>query len=629
MGTMEEQRHEQDGPRTVYNRRLSERRRQLEALERRGRWLGAIKLALVAVAIGVALWFLHVRRADWLLLLPVAAFVLLALEHERVLRAMRTLRAAVGFYERGLAHLDGNWAGKGQTGESFGAADHPYARDLDLFGQGSLFELLCSARTRAGEQTLAGWLLEPAPVAEILRRQQAVRVLSDRLDFRERLFTAGEQVRSGLRPDALLRWAGLTERFGSAAQSALAAVMGLLWVAAVVVAFARGFYLPLLALTLINFALSLAWGSRLEQAATAAEEAVKDLALLGRLLRILENESFSGAESSLESGDSAAAFSEDAFLTGGKLAGLQARLRTDGLAASTAVRRLDRIVFHLEARRNPMLRVFDGLLFYSFHMATWAERWRGRYGGAIGGWLAVVGEMEALCALAGQAFEHPLDAWAEFVESEGALFEAEGLAHPLLPEERAVRNDFALGRGLQLIVLSGPNMAGKSTFIRGLGTNAVLAQCGAPVRAARLRLSPLRVGASICVLDSLQGGVSRFYAEIRRLKLITDLAWEPVGCLFLLDELLSGTNSHDRLAGTEYIVRGLLRRGAIGLVTTHDLALAELPATMGEAARNCHFEDRLEGDRLVFDYQLKPGVVETSNAIRLMQSIGLMGELES
>jgi DNA mismatch repair ATPase MutS len=188
---------------------------------------------------------------------------------------------------------------------------------------------------------------------------------------------------------------------------------------------------------------------------------------------------------------------------------------------------------------------------------------------------------------------------------------------------KAVRNDLKLGDGLQLIILSGPNMAGKSTFIRCVGVNAVLAQCGAPVRAKRLRLSPLRVAASICILDSLSGGVSRFYAEIHRIKLVSDLTLGPVPVLFLLDELFSGTNSHDRLAGTEFVVRSLVERNAIGMVSTHDLALARIPESMGERAANFCFEDRFEGGQLIFDYKLKPGIVQASNALELMRSIGL------
>lgn len=187
-----------------------------------------------------------------------------------------------------------------------------------------------------------------------------------------------------------------------------------------------------------------------------------------------------------------------------------------------------------------------------------------------------------------------------------------------------MRNDIELGQQVRLMLLSGPNMAGKSTFLRGIGLNAVLAQCGAPVRARRLRMTPLALGASICVLDSLAGGISRFYAEIQHLKRISDLAGSQPPLLFLLDELLSGTNSHDRLKGSEYLVRGLVGRDAIGLVTTHDLALTAIPDELKTAA-NYHFDDRLEAGRLIFDYCLKPGVVQTSNALQLMQAVGLLG----
>jgi DNA mismatch repair ATPase MutS len=166
-------------------------------------------------------------------------------------------------------------------------------------------------------------------------------------------------------------------------------------------------------------------------------------------------------------------------------------------------------------------------------------------------------------------------------------------------------------------------MAGKSTFIRAIGVNAVLAQCGAPVRARRLRMSPLQVAASICVLDSLAGGVSRFYAEIHRLKLIADLTHNAMPVLFLLDELLSGTNSHDRLVGTQFVLREFVEHNAVGVVSTHDLALTQIPAAFGEQAANFHFEDRIEDGRLVFDYKLKPGIVQTSNALKLMHAIGL------
>jgi DNA mismatch repair ATPase MutS len=351
-------------------------------------------------------------------------------------------------------------------------------------------------------------------------------------------------------------------------------------------------------------ALSLAWAHRIYQrwdtAADAIEEAAHDLDILAGVLRLIDEGQFSA----------------------GRLSEIQGRLRHADYAPADAINKLDRIVGYVESRRNPALGLFNVLMFWNAQCVFLAESWQEKFGPQIRGWLEAVGEFEALTALAGYSFEHPGDAQPEFVER-GPLFEAKEITHPLLPTDVAVRNDVNLGGGLQLIVLSGPNMAGKSTFIRCLGVNAVLAQCGAPVRARSLRMSPLAVAASICVLDSLSGGTSRFYAEIRRLKVAEDLSAGPIPVFFLMDELLSGTNSHDRLEGTKLVVQSLMDHGAIGIVSTHDLALAEIPAAMNGRAANCHFEDRLEDGRLIFNYKLQPGVVKTSNALELMRSIGL------
>ena len=277
---------------------------------------------------------------------------------------------------------------------------------------------------------------------------------------------------------------------------------------------------------------------------------------------------------------------------------------------------------YLDSRRNLIVRSIGLFVLWTLQCACAVETWREHTGPALRRWLATVGEFEALTSLGSYAYEHPADVFPEFAET-SPRFEAEGLAHPLLPDRDAVRNDLRFGDDLRVLVISGPNMAGKSTLVRAVGINAVLAQCGAPVRARRLRLSPLAVGASICVLDSLQGGISRFYAEIRRLKQITDLTQGPLAVLFLLDEFLQGTNSQDRRLGAEAMVRSLVERGAIGLVTTHDLALAQIAEGLGPRAANAHFEDRLEDGKLLFDYRLQPGIVATSNALNLMRSIGL------
>lgn len=592
-----------ESPLAVYQRLLAKNQDRLAYQKKWDRRLGYAKLVVGLLEVALLVWFVHELHGAWLLLMPVATFVVLAVAHEKVLTRIKELRVLITFYDRGVARLEDRWAGKGERGEHFLDPAHPYARDLDVFGAGSMFELLCTVRTRAGEETLARWLLEPAAPDEIRARQCAAQELRTREKFRERLFTAGDKVRLDLHPDSLSAWGEGKSSFESRWLPMLAPTLAVLWVASIPYGVLRDSYSPLLLLSVINLIVNYRFMRRAAASAAAVEKAKDDLDVLVEVLRILEQEQFQSP----------------------RLAHLQSALKADGTIPSVAVKKLGRILNFLEQRRNPFILWF-GLDFFLFYTVQWmfrADAWRRQFGPAIRGWLSAVGEMEVLAALSGYAYEHPSDAWPEF-DNERPGFEAESFAHPLLPESRAVRNDLKLGEGLQLIVLSGPNMSGKSTFIRGIGVNAILAQCGAPVRAKRLRMSRLAVGASICVLDSLQGGVSRFYAEIKRLKLISDLAQGPVPALFLLDELLSGTNSHDRLLGTEMLVTDLVQRGAMGMVTTHDLALAHIPESMNGSARNYHFEDHLENGQLVFDFKLKAGVVQTSNAIKLMQSIGLL-----
>ncbi len=589
-----------ESPAAVYSRLLVESRTRLAHEQKWDRRLGYGKVAVFLTGALAAVLLLHSPSLLWLLLIPVAVFVVLAVAHDRVLRRVRDSERAVEFYARGVARLQDNWAGTGETGERFLDPNHPYARDLDLFGKASLFELLNTVRTRAGEETLARWLLHPAPPDEVLERQAAVADMKERLEFRERLFATGESVQAGVHPEALAGWGeqapAIVSRWRLGMWTGLAAV----WLAGVGYWLSGGSWHPLLFISAVNFSVSYAMHRRVTEAGDAIEKATNDLRVLAEVLALIEQERFRSA----------------------RLNSLQASLTMGHMAPSVAVKKLGRIVDWLESRHNMFVRLFEGFTFYTPWLVTAAGRWQLKFGPSIRGWVSAVGEFETLSALAGYAWEHPDDVVPEFTD-EQPFFEAEALAHPLLPAAGAVGNDLQLSHDMRLIVISGPNMAGKSTFLRAVGLNAVLAQCGAPVRARRLRLSQLAVGASICVLDSLQGGVSRFYAEIRRLKLLSDLAEGPAPLLFLLDELLSGTNSHDRLDGTRFVVQALLRRGAVGLVTTHDLALTGIPETMDGLARNCHFEDRIENGRLQFDYRLKPGVVRTSNALKLMQAVGL------
>jgi hypothetical protein len=586
-------------PAAEYAQQLAKLNDIQNADRRRDRVFGVTKLAIAAGALLAAGFVIRYSIALTPLFALIVAFVFLFVIHERLLERMRRRGRSILYYENGVARLNGKWQGRGETGERYLDSTHVYARDLDIFGVASLFQYLSTARTRSGADTLGHWLLEAAPVGEIPARQQAVRDLAGKLKFREAITCAGEIVRNAVHPDALSAWGESAPILSTTFTRALTTALAMGWIAAVVLWIASGEPFPALAISVLNFAYAHWLHGRLDRAVGQIEKAEGDLRLIATVIAIIERESF----------------------TAPLLMELQGAIKHDGKQPSAAIRRLARLSETIQARHSLFARPLDLVTFWSAQLTFVAERWQREFGPFLRKWLDAIGEIEALASLATFSYEHPNYAFPEFV-AEAQLFEATGIAHPLLPPG-AVENDATLGPGHQLMILSGPNMAGKSTFIRSIGVNAVLAQCGAPVRASRLRLSPLRVAASICILDSLSGGVSRFYAEIRRIKVIADLAEGPVPVLFLLDELLSGTNSHDRFIGTRFVLQRMVERGAIGVVSTHDLALARIPEDLGSHAFNAHFEDRLERGELIFDYKLKPGVVQTSNALKLMRSIGL------
>jgi hypothetical protein len=592
---------DQQDPESEYRGRLKILRETEARYKQTAAKLGPATLLFLAVSVVSAGWILTTRiSAIYWVLLPLSLLIFFAIIHERVIRAIRECSRKIAFYERCLARIGNKWMGTGEPGDRFSDPSHPYARDLDIFGVGSLFELLCTARTRAGEEILAKWLLAPAAPDEVRLRNAAVSELRTRLDLREDLAVLGKDFRSGVQPEALAAWGDAPPTLTPGVFQFILPVLAFLWICSLLAWAIFNLRYPAAVISVVNLVLASKFRRQVSKSASEIEEAAHDLSLLSQVLARIEQEKFSSS----------------------KLTNLHTVLQKHGVVASRSIARLNRLVDFLVSRRHLAVQVLDPFVLWSLQWTLAIESWRKSYGPAIKSWLVALGEIEALSDLAGYAYEHPQDVFPEFTD-EAPLFDAEGLAHPLIPESRAIRNDVILGNTLRLIIISGPNMAGKSTFIRSVGINAVLAQCGAPVRAHKLRLSRLAVGASVCILDSLQGGISRFYAEITRLKVIADLTNGPLPVLFLLDELLQGTNSHDRRIGAEAVVRNLLKRGAVGLLTTHDLALAEIAVAMGATAANFHFEDHLEDGKLRFDHRLSPGIVQTSNALQLMRSIGL------
>jgi hypothetical protein len=304
------------------------------------------------------------------------------------------------------------------------------------------------------------------------------------------------------------------------------------------------------------------------------------------------------------------------------LVSLGERLRTQGASPARRIAELRKLVDLLDGRRNQLFAPLAALFLWGTQLGLAIERWRIQWGGVLEDWLVAAGEFEALASLSGYAYENPDSSFPEVCDGEPQL-SARAMGHPLLPLGSCVRNDLELGADRRALIISGSNMSGKSTYLRTAGCNIVLALTGAPVRAEHLKLTPLAIAASIQINDSLLEGTSHFYAEIKRLRQIVELSQREMPVLFLLDEILHGTNSHDRRIGASAVVKGLVQRGALGLVTTHDLALAKIADEMAPAIENVHFQDHLEEGRMAFDYQMRKGVVEKSNALELMRAVGL------
>jgi MutS domain V len=599
MGTMQDEAPEK--PAAAYWARQQFRASEAARSHRLHIVIGYLRV-LLALAIAATLWLAlekHLFSWRWVFV-PFTVFVAIAWAHSRVLRQRSRARRAVGFYDVGLAHIEEQWGGLRPRKTRLDLSESLYASVLNLFDDDGLFELLCAARTPIGEDRLADWLLHPATAHEIRERQAAVRDLRERFDLREDLGIAGSDSRLNVDAAALLAWAEDAPRGGLPSWLRwFAPVLVLLTLASAVLSFRIGNFVPLIAMVLLDAILTYGFAEKVNAILNGARKASDLLKLFAELIARLEGETF----------------------TAELLVTLQGRFTSDGRRASAVIGSLGLLAELADYRLNYIVRILDAPCLYSLQVAGRVQRWRQAHGRACRAWLNALGQMEALLSLATYSYEHPDDPFPEIVEGNPA-FEAAAMGHPLMPVADCVRNDVELNSETWLLLVSGSNMSGKSTLLRAVGMNTVLAMAGAPVRAASLRITPVRVGANIGISDSFVEGRSRFYAEILRLGSICELA-ETAPVLFLLDELLGGTNSVDRLAGAEGVASTLLRNGAIGLISTHDLALAEIGDREGWHVSQWHFDEQIVEDGMRFDYLLKPGPVTTRNGVALMRLIGL------
>lgn len=606
-----------NNPRVEYETRRERCAAEQAGLERRSARQANISVALFALGIGALVAAVALGNV-WLIAAAIVlglSFVASLALHYRIDLRSRRARELVALANEGLARIDRDWEALPlRPAPANVPATHPYAADLDLRGPASLEHLLGTPATPAGQTALLDWLLAPAEPHTVAQRQAAVGELAEQVDRREAFALRGRLL------DAKQTQAGW-EAFVHWAEDGpwLARRKWLLWLARILatattvalVAWLAGWLswpLWVIGVT-INLLIILTIGRGVdEQVERVAERQPVFEAYAAMFADLLGQNSRAAA-----------------------LRAIQTELSADGRRADDQMQRLGRIMAFVDFRRFLFFFFVNIFTLWNIHALGMLEHWQRDAGGRTRAWLRALGEWEALAALAALRFDNPEWVFPELRDE--PVVRAERLGHPLLPAAAMVENDVSLGPPGTLLLVTGSNMSGKSTLLRAIGVNIVLAQAGGPVCAKRLQLPALQLATSMRIQDSLEAGVSHFMAELRRIKLVVDLAGEAENgsrtLLYLLDEILHGTNSDERRAAVRRIMRFLLQHRAIGAVTTHDVALVDEPA-IAAAARLVHFREQFsrgpEGPVMRFDYRLRPGPATSRNALALMEILGLPGD---
>lgn len=488
------------------------------------------------------------------------------------------------------------------SGERFIKEDHPYAIDLDVFGKNSLFQLLSRCTTESAKSLLSIWLNNVAAKTEILARQEAVQELATLLEWRQEFQAGGmfyEDKESTI--NTLLSWLSIPPYFESKKAYKIAAYV-LPVLATVAIAFYFSGYVhylvPLIVLIVNIFVMRKA----IPLASSTQEqtyESIKSLKAYERMIGKIETQNFNSA----------------------KLSTLQNLFTHEHFSAREEIKKLGNILDWLNSRNNAFYFIFNIVFLIDIHLLLKAEKWKMRTKVDVSQWFDAISEIEVLNSLAGFSYANPTYTFP-ILNDHSHYYEAKDIGHPLLKSHIRITNDFHFSDKGNIIVLTGSNMSGKSTFLRTLGTNAVLALMGSSVCATYFQIGHFEIFTSMRTVDSLEESVSSFYAELRRLKQLLNIINDERPVFFMLDEILKGTNSHDRHKGAAALIKQLSKKNAFGIVSTHDLELGDL-AQESQKVTNYNFTSTIVGDEIIFDYKLHSGICQSFNASQLMQNMGI------
>lgn len=593
-------------PNTWYTQRIDETLRQLSQTKTQINRISLLRVLLFVAGFGGLILFYH--SGTWAVVLTVCCtflpFFILVKVHNRLYFRKERLETQLQLNQDELEGLEGDYSAFDE-GSEFVDAGHPYSYDLDLFGRKSLFQALGRTCTHIGKQTLATWMQHHlTEKAAIETRQESIRDMSRRMEFREAFRVTGS-INRGADSDEeeISRW------------SQTPSVLQHLWWVKLCLWAVPSINILLLALGLLHI-LSLSWFGMmftvfvilsfgLIQRGTLIQETYgKKLKTLNRYAKLI----------TLAKGETwqAPALRE-----------LTDKLDIDGHSPAEALMQLSKELDRLDLRNNQLLYVIlEGSMFFQLRQIVRIERWKARYGKYLMGWLEAVGELDALCSLGTFAYNHPAYTYPT-IAGQPFCFLARNMGHPLMPEAQCVKNDATIPSRPYFLIITGANMAGKSTYLRTIGVNYLLACMGCPVCCESLTLYPAQLITSLRTTDSLSDNESYFFAELKRLKRIIDLLDEGQELFIILDEILKGTNSADKQKGSLDLIRQFMRLKADGIIATHDLLLGTLADQFPEYIRNYCFEADIKDNELTFSYRLREGVAQNMNACFLMRKMGI------
>lgn len=588
----------------LYQQRRSVFREKQDRAQKSSNGISWLRLLFFLLAAGTFLYGLYGPYGGvvYLALPLVVVFVGLVVKHKRLQEEIDFLKKLVTINDTSLLRLDWKWTSFSGRGDHYVDNDHPYTSDLNIFGQGSLFQYIDATSSFRGERLLAEMLSRPAPVEEIEPRQAAISELAFRLDFRQNFQASGmEEHFKRQDPEDVQSWA---ENFPAPRGWSTALLYLPLLTFSVFILGLLGLvtYLPAVILLGIQIIVALPGERRAQERFAKTDKAVQRLKRYEKLMQWVEQEDFQAP-----------------FLIAQK-----ERLFSQEQPASHHVRR----IVHIADRNN--LRFSNGMIYlilkYTVLWDLWTlkmlDDWQFSCGKSVRSWFEAVGEVEALSSLAG--LYHDNRHWVfPWVRAGAPTLQSENLAHPLIAPLERVGNHISLSGPSRFFIITGSNMSGKSTFLRTTGINLVLAYAGAPVCAENLDCSLMEIYSKMQIHDNLEERVSTFYSELKRIKMILDAAQSGAPLLILLDEIFRGTNPRDRIFATRNIISQLQKLNVIGLVTTHDHELAELEKEYNASIINYHFTDEIRDGEMYFDYKIKPGIAQSGNAVTLMKMIGI------